>query len=240
MGRLRVRHLPVLENGRVVGIVSSRMLMAYREEYLNRQIGDRTAELRRANDQLLARDAEVMHNLRAAGRLQTRLFLPSAPPDWPETKWAVRYTPFDHLGGDYYDFALPGPDHLGVLIADACGHSISAAMVAIMARFAFAEGSRTATEPGDVLDVMNRRLEELTDEQFVTACYAVLDRRTRRLRYANAGHPYPLLFEAKTGAVRPLAASGFLLGVMPGEVYAPREVELAPGGQGLFLHRRAS
>ena len=234
MGRLRVRHLPVIEDGRVVGIVSSRMLMAYREEHLNRLIADRTAELRRANEQLLARDAEVMHNLRAAGRLQTRLFLPSAPPDWPEAKWAVRFTPFDHLGGDYYDFALPGPDHLGVLIADASGHSISAAMVAIMARFAFAEGSYRSTEPGDVLDVMNRRLEELTDEQFVTAFYAVLNRTTRRLRYANAGHPYPLLYEAKTGTVRQLVAQGFLLGVMPGEVYTPREVELAAGDRVCF------
>jgi serine phosphatase RsbU (regulator of sigma subunit)/CBS domain-containing protein len=234
MSRLRVRHLPVIEDGRVIGIISSRMLMAYREEYLNRVIEERTRELRHANDQLLARDAEVMHNLRAAGRLQTRLFLPSAPPEWPETRWAIQFLPLDHLGGDYYDFAQPDANHLGVLIADASGHSISAAMVAIMARFAFAEGSRSAIEPGEVLDVMNRRLEELTDEQFVTAFYAVYDRRTRKLRYANAGHPYPLLFEAKSQTVRPLAASGFLLGVMPGEVYISREVSLAPGDRVCF------
>lgn len=234
MGRLRVRHLPVVDAGRVAGIISSRMLMAFRAEYLDRVIADRTAELRRANEHLLARDGEVMHNLRSAGRLQTKLFLPSAPPDWPEAGWAVRFTPLDHLGGDYYDFALPGPDRLGFLIADASGHSISAAMIAIMARFAFAEGSRGTAEPGDVLGVMNRRLEQLVDEQFVTAFYGVFDRRTRVLRYANAGHPYPLLYEAGTGAVRPLVAQGFLLGVMPDEVYVPREVVLSPGDRVCF------
>ena len=43
----------------------------------------------------------------------------------------------------------------------------------------------------------------------MTAFYGVFDRRTRVLRYANAGHPYPLRWEAATGVVKPLAAHGF-------------------------------
>lgn len=234
MAKLRVRHLPVVETGRVVGLVSSRMLMARRAEYLNRVVEERTRELRRANEHMLAREAELMLNLRAAGRLQTRLFLPSAPPEWPEVRWAVHYAPLDHLGGDYYDFAQPDPDRLGFLIADASGHSVAAAMVAIMARFAFADASRQTVEPGDVLGAMNRRLQELADERFVTAYYSVFDRASRSLRYANAGHPHPLRFEARTGTVRPLAAQGFLLGVMPEEVYVPKDAPLEPGDRVCF------
>lgn len=224
----QVRHLPVVENDRVIGLLSARMLMDRRAEYLNERVEERTRELRRANDQLMARDLELVHNLRTAGRLQKTL-LPHGPPVWPELRWAVQYEPLDHLGGDYYDFATPDPDHLGFLIADASGHSVAAAMVAIMTRYAFAEVANKTVNPGDVLSALNRRLHGVADDRFVTAFYGVYDRRTRTLRYANAGHPYPLLLEAETGAVKPLVAQGFLLGIIPDEVYTEREVTLAPG-----------
>jgi sigma-B regulation protein RsbU (phosphoserine phosphatase) len=107
-------------------------------------------------------------------------------------------------------------------------------MVAIMARYAFAEAAATTPHPGAVLGAMNRRLQGLTEERFVTAFYGVFDRRTGSFRYASAGHPDPLRYDGATGAVRPLAARGFLLGVMPDEVYAEREVTLGPGDRVCF------
>lgn len=224
----RVRRLPVVDGGRVVGILSTQMLIDRRAEYLNQQVEERTRALKQANDQLIARDLEVLYNLRAAGRLQMKL-LPHRPPEWPEFHWSVHFAPLDHLGGDYYDFAEPTPDHLGFLIADASGHSVAAAMVAVLTRFAFADVSRRTTSPGEVLAELNQRLQGITEERFVTAFYGVFDRRTRVLRYANAGHPHPLRLEAATGVVKPLAAQGFLLGIVPDEVYAEKEVALAPG-----------
>ncbi len=235
MQNLRVRHMPVLDAaGGVVGLVSTRLLADKRDAYLNQRIAERTAELRAVNGQLLARDAEVAFNMRAAGQLQTRALLPQAPPPWPELRWAVHYAPLDHLGGDYYDFATPDPDHLGFLIADASGHSIPAAMVAVMARFAFADAAARSLSPGEVLGVMNRQLHALTDERFVTAFYGVADRRTGVVRYAAAGHPHPIHYSAATGEVAPLLARGFVLGVVPEEVYAERAVTLSAGDKIIF------
>ncbi|MDB5306663.1 MAG: serine/threonine protein phosphatase [Gemmataceae bacterium] len=234
MDRLKIRHLPVVEAGQVVGVISSRLLVTRRAEYLNRVVERRTRELQQSHDELLARDAELMHNLRAAGRLQTQLLLPRTPPESLDLRWGVHYAPLNHLGGDYYDIVQPGPDHLGILIADASGHSIAAGMVAIMSRIAFAEVAGRTVRPGEVLAEMNRRLQGLADERFVTAFYGVLDRRSRRLTYANAGHPYPLRYSPRTGTVQPLPAQGFLLGIMPGEVYREREVELEPGDRLCF------
>jgi serine phosphatase RsbU (regulator of sigma subunit) len=234
MDRCRVRHLPVLEDGRVIGILSTRMLMRQRAEHLNRLVEQRTQELRRANEELLARDSEQRYNLRAAGRFQNRLLLPQAPPEWPELRWGAHYAPLDHLGGDYYDTAHPAPDRLGLLIADASGHSIAAALVAILSRTAFAEVARGTPSPGEVLTEMNRRLQGLADERFVTAFYGILDRRTRVLTYANAGHPYPLRWCADSGGVQPLGAQGFMLGIMPEEQYREKTVQLAPGDRLCF------
>jgi phosphoserine phosphatase RsbU/P len=102
-------------------------------------------------------------------------------------------------------------------------------MVAILARLAFAEASKQTIRPGDVLAAVNQRLQDMTDERFVTAFYGVLNRRTRRLTYANAGHPFPIRYSARTKAAEELSARGFLLGVMPEEVYAERTVDLEPG-----------
>ncbi len=234
MTRLRVRHLPVLDARRVIGVVTTRMLMGYRAEYLNGLVEERTREVKRAMDEVVARDSELRYNLRAAGRLQTRLLLPHEPPEWPELRWGVHFAPLDHLGGDYYDVARPDPDHLGFLIADASGHSIAAAMVAIMSRTAFSEVSSTTTSPGAVLTEMNSRLQGLADERFVTAFYAVLNRRTRVLTFANAGHPYPLRWVARTGAVQSLAAQGFMLGIVPEEQYRERSIQLEPGDRLCF------
>lgn len=229
MERLRVRHLPVVEDGRLVGIVTTRNLMAHRAGHLNQIVAERTRELRHANDALLARDAELTHYMQAAARLQKRIVLPQAPPDWPEVAWGIHYAPLDPLGGDLYGFARPDNVHLGVLIADASGHGIPAAMVAILARLAFAEASKQTIRPGEVLAAMNQRLQNMTDERFVTAFYGVLNRRTRRLTYANAGHPFPIRYSARTTAADELPARGFLLGVMPEEMYAERTVDLEPG-----------
>lgn len=234
MDRLRVRHLPVIEGGRVIGLLSTRLLMRRRAEYLDFQVSQRTRELKRANDELLARDAEQRYNLWAAGRFQTRLLLPNAPPDWPELRWGVHYAPLDHLGGDYYDTAYPAPDQLGFLIADASGHSIAAAMVAIMSRIAFTQAAGAQPSPGEVLTEMNRRLQGLADERFVTAFYGVLDRRTRVLTYANAGHPYPMRWSASNGKVQALGAQGFMLGIMPDEQYREKTVRLEPGDRLCF------
>jgi sigma-B regulation protein RsbU (phosphoserine phosphatase) len=234
MDRLRVRHLPVVESGRLVGLLSSRALMRHRAEHLDRQVAERTGELKRANEELLARDAEQRYNLRAAGLFQTRVLLPPAPPEWPELRWATHYAPLDHLGGDYYDVAEPRPDRLGFLIADASGHSIAAAMVAIASRTAFTAAAAATSSPGEVLTAMNDRLQGLADERFVTAFYGVLDRRTRLLTFANAGHPYPLRWVAATGRVEPLAATGFMLGIMPGEQYREKTLQLAPGDRLCF------
>jgi serine phosphatase RsbU (regulator of sigma subunit) len=234
MDRLRVRHLPVVEGRRVIGIVSTRRLMSYQTEYLNRLVEERTLKLKQTMDEVMARDAELRYNLRAAGRLQTRLLLPNAPPEWPDLRWGVHFAPLDHLGGDYYDIARPDPDHLGFLIADASGHSIAATMVAIMARTAFAEVSGSSMSPGAVLAQMNARLQGLADERFVTAFYGIVNRHTRVLTYANAGHPYPLRRVARTGEVQPLAAQGFMLGIVPDEEYREKTVQLEPGDRLCF------
>jgi serine phosphatase RsbU (regulator of sigma subunit) len=229
MERLHVRHLPVVERGSIIGIVSARQLIARRTDHLNRMVEERTHELQRLTAQLLERDGQTQRNLRVAGRLLNRFLLPGAPAGWPELSWAVHFRPLDPLGGDYYDFAQPDGRHLGVLIADASGHSIPAAMVAIMARLAFAEAGRDSPRPGVVLSAMNRQLQGLTEDRFVSAFYGVFDRVLRRFTYTIAGHTPPLHYAAREHVCRSLEGRGILLGIVPEATYEEQSVSMDPG-----------
>jgi serine phosphatase RsbU (regulator of sigma subunit) len=233
MDRLHVRHLPVLEDGKLVGILSARDLMARRTEHLNRMVEMKTQELLQANKQLQDRDTELRLHMTVAGRLQTRL-LPANPPSLPEIDIHAHYAPLDPLGGDYYDFVQTDTRHLGILIADASGHSIPAAMVAIMTRTAFAAAARDVLRPAPVLAAINAHLHGLTGEHFVTAFYGLFHRDTRTLTYANAGHPLPYRFARASGACTPLVARGTMLGILPEANYDEHEIQLQPGDKLCF------
>lgn len=234
MERFGVRHLPVLEHGRVVGIVSSRLLIAHRTAHLNGVVEDRTQALQEITGELIERDRLLQYELNVAGQLLSRALLPSAPPVSPDVRWSVRFHPLDALGGDYYDFVTPDEHTVGVLIADASGHSVPAAMVAMMARIAFAEVVRSTVSPPLVLRQMNERILGLTEERFVTAFFALYDRRERTLACANAGHPWPLHFRARDNACRPVGPRGLMLGIMPEVEYAEEKILLAPGDRLCF------
>lgn len=233
LDRLRVRHLPVVEAGKLVGILSSRDLMHRRAEHLDRMVEMKTQQLQQANKDLQDRDTELRLHMTVAGRLQTRL-LPAKPPSLPEIDIAAHYAPLDPLGGDYYDFVQSGSKYLGVLIADASGHSIPAAMVAIMTRTAFATAARDVIRPAPVLAAINAHLHGLTGEHFVTAFYGLFDRTSRQFTYANAGHPIPYRYLARSGVCEPLKSRGTLLGIMPEAAYDEHEVQLEPGDKLCF------
>lgn len=228
MDQFQIRHLPVVENGKLVGIVTARDIMKRANEYLNSVVEDRTLELREANERLQRRDAELTYHMAVAGKIQSRL-LPDEPPHLPEIEWAALYQPLDPLGGDYYDFSSPTPNHLGIIIADATGHSIPAALVALMARMAFALSARAMTSPAAVLSRMNHLLHGISGEHFVTAFYGIFERPTRRLTFANAGQPYPYRYCAATGKAEPLLARGLMLGIMQQADYEEKTVQLEPG-----------
>jgi sigma-B regulation protein RsbU (phosphoserine phosphatase) len=95
--------------------------------------------------------------------------------------------------------------------------------------------SKTRRRYGREVSLRNERLQDMADERFVTAFYGVIDRKTRRLTYANAGHPFPLWYSARRKTCEDLPARGFLLGVMPDEVFVERSVELEPGDR-IFLY----
>ena len=167
--------------------------------------------------------------LQVARRVRTRL-LPSEPPRLQTLACDGLTVPAGGVGGDTYDFLAPRPGSLVLILGDISGHGIPAALM--MANLQALLRGQYAFGSGDLqsrLDGVNRLFVESTgSEHFASLFLGEYDDVSRRLRYANCGHPPPLLLRADGGLER-LEPTAMVIGAFPGWSSGRAEVELGAG-----------
>jgi len=140
------------------------------------------------------------------------------------------------VGGDFYDLHLLSEGRLGLVVGDATGKGVPAALVMSttcgMLR-AVAQALDSAS-PGEMLQRVNEALHPtIPPNMFVTCLYGVLDPKSGRFSYANAGHDLPYLWHGG-GDCEELRARGIPLGLMPQMSYEQRETILHTGEAAFF------
>jgi serine phosphatase RsbU (regulator of sigma subunit) len=176
----------------------------------------------------------IEQELRVARSIQQA----SLPKEVPTLEgWHITpfYQPAREVGGDFYDFFELEDGRVGVVVGDATGKGIPAALVAeatshMLRVVAQAFGS---VSPGEVLARVNETLlARIPQNMFVTSFYAILDPETCTLSYANAGHNLPYLWHG--GNAQELRARGMPLGLMAAMGYEEKEISLEAGEAALF------
>jgi serine phosphatase RsbU (regulator of sigma subunit) len=184
-------------------------------------------------DQFSLMRQSIEQELRMARRIQQAML----PEDMPRLNgWNIlhHYQPAREVGGDFYDFFELPEGRLGMVVGDATGHGMPAALVMATARSMIRAVSQTSNSPGDVLKRVNDPLfMDIPSNMFVTCLYAILDPKSGRLLYANAGHDLPYL-RRRSGEAEELRARGMPLGLMPGMSYEEKETILKAGEAALF------
>jgi len=134
------------------------------------------------------------------------------------------------LGGDCYDFCCQPGGQLAMLVGDASGKGVAAALMmtsvqaslrtaALFAGDCLAElfrvvnGQACATSPAD---------------RYATLFYGVLDQSARTLRYVNAGHNAPMILR-RDGSIEWLEPTGAPVGLFADATWQERAVALRPG-----------
>lgn len=140
---------------------------------------------------------------------------------------AARYIPMTAVAGDFYDFQTRSKTGVGILIADVSGHGVGAALISSMLKIAFASQLNHLDDPALVLMEINRILQDKIKDSFVTACALYLDIEKGTLRYANAGHPPPILWRKLNREMFRLSHSSTILGPFPNLVCENEELSLA-------------
>src|SRR3712207_1713163 len=124
----------------------------------------------------------------------------SLPKEVPTLEgWQITpfYKPAREVGGDFYDFHLLSEGRLGLVVGDATGKGVSAALVmsTTCGMLQLAARALGSPSPGEVLAQVNEALlARIPPNMFVTCFYAVLDPESASLSYANAGHDLPYLW----------------------------------------------
>jgi len=176
--------------------------------------------------------AYLQQELRMARDIQQAL-LPKGLPQLEGWKISCRYQPAREVGGDFYDFFELEDGRLGLVVGDATGHGMPAALVMATARSMLRAVAQASESPGEVLRRANDPLVmDIPPNMFVTCFYAILDPESGRLLYANAGQDLPYLHRG--GDAEELRARGMPLGLMPGMSYEEHEVVLEAGDSALF------
>jgi PAS domain S-box-containing protein len=155
---------------------------------------------------------------RIAETLQ-RSLLPDRLPEIPGVLLAARYVPAStdmEIGGDWYDVVQLPDGRVGLAIGDVAGHGLRAASTMGQMRMALRVCALEERSPTRVVTRLRHLVRGQLDSEFATLVYLVFDPDSGTVRFANAGHPPPLVVEGKEGASYlegglgpPLGAVGF-------------------------------
>lgn len=144
---------------------------------------------------------------------------------------AGRCVPAGHVGGDFYD-VLPFADgEVGVMILDVTGHGFYSGLFVAMAKSGLHAQAGVDRHPAPVMHAMRRTLSLSLQDMLMSCVYILAEPRRSVLRYANAGHPHPLLYRRADGVVHALEVLDPILGAQEVEEgsFCDREVPWEPG-----------
>ena len=174
----------------------------------------------------------IEQELQVARQIQQEL-LPETIPKLEDWQIAAYYGPAREVGGDFYDFFELSSGRLGLVVGDATGHGMPAALVMATTRGMLRAVVQSLESPGEVLARVNDALAaDIPPNTFVTCFYGILDPESGRFIYANAGHNLPC--RRHDGQADELRARGMPLGLMPGTRYEEKEIVLEIGDSALF------
>jgi sigma-B regulation protein RsbU (phosphoserine phosphatase) len=176
------------------------------------------------NDRAVAREQQArIEDLRNA---QQAILI--RPENCPEASFAVFYKPLEGVSGDFYDVVTVDSGVFGYFVADVSGHGVSAAFLTSAIKALLRQYTGPLFSPEDTLrgiDAVMRQM--LGDEQYLTACYAHLNRRTKKLVVVSAGHP-PVIVVSAAGLAQTLEMDSDPLGIFSALVIQRREIRVSP------------
>jgi PAS domain S-box-containing protein len=132
---------------------------------------------------------------RIAETLQ-RSFLPDRLPEIPGVLLAARYVPASsdmQVGGDWYDVIQLPKGNVGLAIGDVAGHGLRAASTMGQLRMALRAYALEEGSPTRVVTRLRHLVRQSPVPDMATLIYLIFDPDSGMVRFANAGHPPPLV-----------------------------------------------
>ncbi len=142
--------------------------------------------------------------------------------------------PAREVGGDFYDTFMINEDKFCVVVGDISGKGISAALFMVMVKTDLREKLKAGRCLKDTLQEVNQDICLANPENmFATVFASILDVRTGRLSYANAGHNPPLHICGQSSYMK--INSGMAMGLFEDIDITEEEIQLQ-NGEGILIY----
>jgi sigma-B regulation protein RsbU (phosphoserine phosphatase) len=194
---------------------------------LQQGLAEKNRQLVEINSQLQLAHTRVEDDLKAAAWMQQRL-LPLVTQSAPGVRCSWRIQPSGYIAGDIFNLFPLAEDETGFYLLDVCGHGVPAAMMSVALSMVLTpdatqgsplrrqdpvSGRSQTLSPEEAIRELNRRFQS-KDDRFFTIIYGVFDASSATLRFAQAGHPSPVLIRrGKESTV--LGTGGMPVGLWP-------------------------
>ncbi len=191
----------------------------------------------KSNRLLSQKQAELDSELRSASTF-VRGLLPRTGEVIPGVRVEWEFLPSSHLGGDFFQIARWGDDHLGLMVLDMSGHGIGPALRAVSLSLLF-KGEHMqqlfpSYDPGEILTSLNQQYPMSDDGDYFTIWVGVWQCSTRLLRYASAGHPGSIIVKTDRSSMV-LGERSWPIGFSRNEAYATDSISVNPGDR-MYLY----
>lgn len=186
-----------------------RQLFVHMQKSLRKHIAELTIST--ANNERIKSELSIANNIQHSMMPKTHQPLP----DRSDIDIHASLLPAKEVGGDLYDYYLYH-DKLCFIVGDVSGKGVPAALYMAMTMRVFRIACRHHINSAhEIAEAMGRTLAENNESNmFITAFIGVLDLKTNKLGYCNAGHNQPLLVLPDGHCSLLQAESNIPLGIM--------------------------
>jgi sigma-B regulation protein RsbU (phosphoserine phosphatase) len=207
-------------------------------------------EIARSREELRLKNDQMEEDLRMAREIQQAIIpqqSPCFPANVPEEqsilRFCHRYLPTGAVGGDFFNIRPLSETRVGIFICDVMGHGVRSALITAIVRALVEELTPESSDPGALLGQLNRDLRSILKQSgtplFTTAFYMVVDIQEKRVSFANAGHPKPMVIRGRDGSVEILQnqnqKSNPALGLFDQYIFSTSKIPLNPNDRFVFF-----
>lgn len=177
-----------------------------------------------------ARRERLESEFRIAAEMQ-RTLLPEAPPKVEGLKLLGWSQPSREVGGDFYDYFEMPSGKVAVVLGDATGKGLSAALLSTQCSSVLRTFAGQDLAADELLRLTNNEFFKRigSTHRFVTLLLMIIDVEAGTATYASAGHPPPLLTNPGSEGARWLESeAGYPLGIVKDATFSSTTIELEP------------
>lgn len=217
-----------ITKGSSIAMLKARLSTAARLIEHAFELAERTRLLKETNER-------IKEDLRAAAAAQRQL-LPTMHEDILGFSVALAFVPSAIVSGDMFGCFELDDGNLGFYAVDVAGHGVHAALLSVAIGHLItpeyfqsqAFGIGSGPNPAGLVDALNVRFSASDNDDYFTMFCGVVDTRSGRMDYCQAGYPSPFLV-TETGTAQPIGDGGFPVGLIRKARYENNALDVEVG-----------